>query len=80
MTLARGKLLQALWYHPAVPVTAIWTAIYLASQTLWRLRGRSGWVLCYDPRWPKWLLWLLVANWIGRNFLLLGFGINLQIR
>ena len=77
IALAKGRLLQALWYHPIVPVTAIWTSIYLASQTLWRLRGRSGWALRYDPRWPTWLLWLLVANWILRNLLLLGFGIKL---
>ena len=77
MALARGHLLQALWYHPLVPVTVIWAAIYLCSQTLWRLLGRNGWTLHYDPRWPKWLLWLLITNWIGKNLLLVGFGIEL---
>ena len=77
IALAKGQLLQALWFHPIVPVTAIWASIYLASQTLWRLRGRSGWALHYDSRWPIWLLRLLVANWIVRNLLMLGFGIKL---
>lgn len=77
MALARGHLLQAIWYHPVVPVTVIWAAIYLCSQTLWRLLGRNGWTLHYDSRWPKWLLWLLITNWIGKNLLLVGFGIGL---
>lgn len=77
MALAKGHLLQALWYHPVVPVAAIWTVVYLSSQTLWRLRGKSGWTLHYDLRWPKWLLWLLALNWIVKIFLLVGFGIEL---
>ena len=71
------RRLRSLWYHPLVPVTAIWTVIYLVSQALWRLRGESGWTLRYDPRWPKWLLWLLLVNWIGKNPLLVAFGIEL---
>jgi len=75
--LLKGRLLQSLWYHPAVLITAGVTTIYLFSQTLWRLRGKKGWVLHYRASWPKSLLWLIVFNCVLRNFLLLCFGIGL---
>lgn len=75
--LARGEWLRALYYHPAVPVTAVLAVGYLISQTVWRLRGRRGWVLHYDARWPWLLAVLLLFNCLLRNALLLGWGIEL---
>lgn len=75
--LAHGRLLRALYYHPAVPVTAALVAVYLISQTLWRLRGRQGRALHYDTRWPWMLAGLLLFNCLLRNALLLGLGIEI---
>lgn len=75
--LARGQLLEALYYHPAVPVLAALGGVYLVSQTVWRLRGRRGWVLRYDPRWPAALAGLFLVNCAVRNLLWLGFGIGI---
>ncbi len=73
--LARGQVGRALYYHPAVPLLAALGTVYLASQTLWRLRGRRGWTLRYDPRWPGMLVGLFLINCAVRNLLWLGFGI-----
>ncbi|WP_298021441.1 DUF2752 domain-containing protein [uncultured Dysosmobacter sp.] len=73
--LAHGHLLRALYFHPAVPVTAGLGGVYLVSQTIWRFRGRRGWVLRYDQRWPAMLVGLFLANCAVRNILWLGFGI-----
>lgn len=73
--LARGQVLRALYYHPAVPVTAALAAVYLTSQTLWRMRGRRGWTLHYNPHWPRMLVGLILANWAVRNLLWLGLGL-----
>ena len=73
--LGRGAVFQSLYYHPAVPIVAGIAALYLTSQTVWRLRGKSGWTLRYSPRWPAMLLGLLLANCALRNLLWLGFGI-----
>ncbi|MDO4315779.1 MAG: DUF2752 domain-containing protein [Oscillospiraceae bacterium] len=75
--LAHGRLLEALYYHPAVPVTAVLAAVYLSSQTVRRLRGGRGWALRYDVRWPRLLMALLLANCVLRNLLLIGFGIEI---
>ena len=75
MALAKGQLLRALWYHPAVPVTVAWGSLYMISQTIWRLRGKSGRALHYHARWLIVLLCLIIINCVLKNFLLLGFGI-----
>ena len=77
IALAHGHLLEALYYHPAVPVAAALAAVYLVSQTVWRLRGRRGWVLRYDSRWPAMLVGRFLANCAVRNLLWLGFGIGI---
>lgn len=77
IALARGQMLEALYYHPAVPVLAALGGVYLVSQTVWRLRRRRGWVLRYDPRWPAVLVGLFLANCAVRNVLWLGFGIGI---
>ncbi len=73
--LAHGHLLRALYFHPAVPVIVGLGAVYLVSQTAWRFRGRRGWALRYDQRWPAMLVGLFLANCAVRNILWLGFGI-----
>lgn len=77
IALAHGQLFRSLYYHPAVPVMAVLGAVYLISQTIWRLRKRKGWVLRYDPRWPIMLVGLFLANCAVRNVLWLGFGVPL---
>ena len=74
LALAHGHVLRALYYHAPAVVTAILAAVYLVSQTVWRLRGRQGWVLHYDSRWPGMLAALFLGNCVLRNILWLGFG------
>lgn len=74
LALAHGQVLRALYYHAPAVVTAILAAVYLVSQTVWRLRGRQGWVLHYDSRWPGMLAALFLGNCVLRNILWLGFG------
>lgn len=73
--LASGHILQALRYHAALVLTLALAAGYLLSQTIWRLRGHRGWVLHYDPHWPRMLVALFLAHGVIRNFLWLCFGI-----
>lgn len=77
IALAHGRLIESLYYHPAVPAATALGATYLLSQTVWRLRCRRGWVLRYDPRWPALLVGLFLVNCAVRNVLWLGFGIPL---
>lgn len=74
LALAHGHVLRALYYHAPAVVTAILAAVYLVSQTVWRLRDRQGWVLHYDSRWPGMLAALFLGNCVLRNILWLGFG------
>lgn len=77
MALAHGQIGQAFYWNPAVPTGAAFVAVYLLSQTTWRLRGRRGWVLRYSDRWLRAFLWLLALNCFARNLLWFGFGIAL---
>ena len=56
-------------------LTAQMTSVF--SQTAWRLRGKRGWVLRYDRRWPMVLVGLFLANCVVRNVLWLGLGVPL---
>ena len=77
MALAQGRVGAALWYHTPVVITLALAAIYLFSQTAWRLRGKRGWVLRYDRRWPMVLVGLFLANCVVRNVLWLGLCVPL---
>ena len=77
IALARGQLGAALRYYPPVVITLALAGAYLLSQTVWRLRGRRGWVLHYRPWWPAAIVGLFLANCLVRNALWLGFGILL---
>lgn len=77
IALMHGQIFKSLYYHPAVPFAAISAVVYLISQTIWRLRGRRGWVLHYSRRWPGYLLAILLLNCVVRNVLWIGFHIPL---
>ena len=77
MALARGQVGAALWYHLPLVVTLALAAAYLISQTVWRLRGRRGWALHYDGRWPASLVGLFLVGCVIRNVLWLGLDIPL---
>lgn len=75
--LAHGQILRAMYYHLPFVLTAVLAAAYMISQTLWRLRGKQGWVLHYDSRWPGLLAALFLGNCVLRNILWLGFGVGI---
>ena len=75
--LLRGRVFQSLYWNPAVPLGAAWTAVYLVSQSVWRLRGRRGWVLRYQERWLWAMCLLLAGNCAVRNALWLFRGVPL---
>lgn len=75
--LAHGHILRALYYHLPVMATAALASVYMLSQTFWRLRGRRGWTLSYDTRWPAALAALFLGNCVLRNILWLGLGIGI---
>lgn len=77
IALAQGHPLLALWYHPAVPLAVVWWTIYMASQTIWRLRGKTGWVLRYSDRWLAAFALIVGINCIVHNLLLAAFGIGI---
>ena len=62
MALAQGRMGAALWYHTPVVITLALAAIYLFSQTAWRLLVLVG---------------LFLANCVVRNVLWLGLGVPL---
>ena len=93
ITLAVLVLLYLLWRFalgaPTVSRCWVWehwhvycpgcggTRALMFSQTAWRLRGKRGWVLRYDRRWPMVLVGLFLANCVVRNVLWLGLGVPL---
>ena len=77
MALARGQIGAAIRYHAPLVATLVLAAAYLISQTVWRLRGKRGWTLHYDRRWPAALVGLFLLGCVVRNVLWQGFGIPL---
>lgn len=77
IALAHGQVMQACYCNPTVPVGAAFVTAYLLTQTIWRLRGRRGWVLRYSNRWLWVFLLLLAVNCLIRNLLWFGLGIAL---
>ena len=77
IALVRGDILYALYCNPAVPYTAGLILAYLVTQTVWRLRGRRGWVLQYAGWWFPGLFMILAINCILRNVLWWCFAIPL---
>ena len=77
IALLHGQVLRSAYYHPAVLLAAGFVLAYLLSQTVWRLRGRRGFVLHYTDRWATGLLAVLLLNCALRNLLWFGFQIPL---
>lgn len=77
IALLSGRMLDSLWFHPAVLVGAVSAAAYLVSQTLWRLKGRQGWVLCWSDRWLWGMLGLMGLHCVVHNLLWFIWGIPL---
>ena len=77
IALLRGRVLDSLWFHPAVLVGAVSAAAYLVSQTLWRLKGRQGWVLRWSDRWLWGMLGLMGLHCVVHNLLWFIRGIPL---
>ena len=74
---SKATTMQACRWNPAVPVGAISVIAYLLTQTIWRLRGRCGWVLRYNDYWLWAFLLLMAVNCLVRNLLWFGLGIAL---
>ena len=77
MELLEGRLLHSLWFHPAVLVGAVSTAVYLFTQTFWRLNDRQGWVLRWSDKWLWGMLGLMGIHCVVRNLLWLIWDIPL---
>lgn len=75
IALLRGDLLKALYYHPALVVTVVGVSVYMLSQSIWRLRGKRGWVMHYQSWWAPGIAVLLVFSCLLRNVLLIFFDI-----
>lgn len=78
LALLGGHFLQALWYHPLVPFSAVIFLGFLLTQGLHRIGFKKvkGW------RFHYWYLWvgaaIIAVNFIVKNILLLRFGIGLE--
>lgn len=77
LALLGGRLLDSLWFHPAVLVGVASVAAYLVTQTLWRLRGQRGWVLCWSDKWLRGILGLMGLHCVVHNLLWFIWGIPL---
>lgn len=75
LSLLHGKFLQSFYFNPAVPIAIISVAGYLFSQTVWRIRGKKGWVLRYSDKWLLGFVGLLFLHCLVRNLLWFGCGI-----
>ena len=78
IALVGGNILRSLYYNPAVTFTGVLIPVYLLSQTIWRLRGRRGWVLHYSAWWFPALFVILTVNCLLRNVLWWCFAIPLS--
>lgn len=78
LALLRGDVLASVYYHPALPILLGVLGVYMLSQTIWRLRGRQGWVLRYRTWWAPCMVWILLGNCLLRNILLSAFEISIS--
>ena len=76
IALRHGQIWKSFYYHPLVPLSALWLFVYLGSQTFQRIR-QKGWALRYHPRWMGLLFCGFLVNCLVRNFLLLTYGIRI---
>lgn len=75
IAMLHGHFLKALWYHPLIPYMAVIYLGFMLTQGLSRL----GFKRIRPWKFHYWYLWgglvLLIANFILKNVLRLGFGI-----
>lgn len=75
--LLHGRILQAVWYHPLVPYTAVVAGGFLLTQGLERMgvKGVRGW------RYHNWYLYgavaLVMGNFLLKNLLKVLWGITM---
>ena len=77
IALFHGQFFRALWYHPVFVLGAVWWVVYMASQTIWRVRGKKGWVLRYSDGWLIGLVLVAGINCLVHNLLLVTLGIGI---
>ncbi len=74
--LFRGNLFQSMIYHPMVPYTAVLTLCYIISHTMNIVtKGRIK-AMQFRTVYLFVMLGILLLQWIGKNVLKLGFGIE----
>lgn len=75
IAMLHGHFLKALWYHPLIPYMAVIYLGFMLTQGL----NRLGFKRIRPWKFHYWYLWggliLLIANFILKNVLRLGFGI-----
>lgn len=75
IAMLHGHFLKALWYHPLIPYLTVIYCGFMLTQGLSRL----GFKRIRPWKFHYWYLWvgliLLIANFILKNVLRLGFGI-----
>ena len=75
IAMLHGHFLKALWYHPLIPYMAVIYLGFMLTQGL----NRLGLKRIRPWKFHYWYLWgglvLLIANFILKNVLRLGFGI-----
>lgn len=74
--LFRGDLLQSMAYHPVVPYTAVLTLCYIISHTLNIVTKGKIKAMQFRAIYLFVMLGILVLQWLGKNVLKLGFGME----
>lgn len=75
--LLQGQILTSLQYHPLVVYMAVVTAVELVSWMAAKLWGRPGLYLGHGVCFIYVGIGVTAVNWIVKNVLLIGFGIDL---
>ena len=75
--LLHGDLLLSLQYHPLVLYTAVVVAAELLSLAVARVTKNPRWYLGHETLFVYIAAGIIVVNWIGKNVLLVFFGIDL---
>ena len=69
--LLHGRIGESLRLHPAVVPAALLYLGYMASQTLWRIRGGKGKLMIWNDLYLYALLAVILLQWIVKNIILL---------
>lgn len=75
--LLRGNLAMSLQYHPLVPYMAAVILLELASLGIAKATKNPRWYLGHETLFVYIAAGIIVVNWIGKNVLLVFFGIDL---